>query len=115
MAPTVCVAEFPIVGTTVNTYVRRRRRSQNRINITKRQTFPLEQILQNGTIIETSLTSRENCLRKLKYMNMIPNCSIPDKNTKHATNTNEYCKKLLMPKKEKSFAPYYAWQRFVRN
>ncbi|KAM0728991.1 hypothetical protein ACS0PU_004345 [Formica fusca] len=101
MAPTICVAEFPMVGTTVNTYIHRRRRSQNGINTAKRQKFSLEQmILQIGTIIETSLTSRENYLRRLEYMNMIPNCSIPDKSTKHPTNTNEYYKKLVTPRKD---------------
>lgn len=99
MAPTICVAEFPMVGTTVNTYVRRRR-SQNGINIIKRQTFALEQmILQIGTIIETSLTSRENCLRKLEYTNTIPNCAIPNKSTKHLTNMNEHYRKLVAPRK----------------
>lgn len=56
-------------------------------------------ILQIGTIIETSLTPRENYLRRLEYMNMIPNCSIPDKSTKDPTNTNEYYKKLVTPRK----------------
>ncbi|XP_050454787.1 LOW QUALITY PROTEIN: uncharacterized protein LOC126853234 [Cataglyphis hispanica] len=101
MAPTICVAEFPMVGTTVNTYVHRRRRSQNGISTAKRQTFSLEQmILHIGTIIETSLTSGEKCSQKLEYTNMIPNCSIPDKSTKHSTNTNECCRKLVTSKKD---------------
>jgi len=78
MAPTVCEAEFPMAGTTINTFVYRRQRSQNGV---KRRSFAREQMLlfRTRTINETPLTSRENSLQKLE--STISNCSIQERNT----------------------------------
>ncbi|EZA52714.1 hypothetical protein DMN91_001961 [Ooceraea biroi] len=86
MAPNICVTEFPMAelnngsnGTTVHTYVRRRQRSQNVASV-RRRTLALEQmLLRSGPIAETSLASRENCSRGLKYTNAVRNQSISDK------------------------------------
>lgn len=96
MAPTVCEAEFPMAGTTINTYVYRRQRPQNGV---KRRSFAREQMLlfRTRTINETPLTSRENCLQKIE--STIPNCSIPEKSSKLPTTVDEDYKKYIMAKK----------------
>lgn len=98
MAPTVCETEFPMAGTTINTYVYRRRRPQNGI---KQRSFAREQMLlfRTRTINETPLTSRENSLQKLESTSTIPNCPIPEGSSKLSTNTDEDYERYVVAKK----------------
>lgn len=85
MVPTVCVAEFPVTGTTVTLRAcRRRRRSEND---TKRRRFALEEMLRTGTIVETLLSPRENCSRRLDYA--VPDCSVADGSGEYPTSADD--------------------------
>ncbi|EGI70172.1 hypothetical protein G5I_00930 [Acromyrmex echinatior] len=94
MAPTVCIAEFPMaMGTTVSLRIRYRRGSQSSI---KRRRFALEQMLRTGTIVETFLPPHENCeSRRLDYPDTISDCSVVDRNAEYATNVDEDYKRLV--------------------
>jgi len=85
-----------MAGTTINTFVYRRQRSQNGV---KRRSFAREQMLlfRTRTINETPLTSRENCLQKPE--STIPNCIIPEKSSKLSTNVDEDYVRYIMAKK----------------
>jgi len=97
MAPTVCVAEFPMAtGTVVNARVRRRRGSQNG---TKRQRFALEEMLRTGTIVETFLPSRESCLRRLNHTDTVPNCYVANRSAEYP-NADEDYKRLVAERRK---------------
>ncbi|KYM94202.1 hypothetical protein ALC62_15157 [Cyphomyrmex costatus] len=99
MAPTICVAEFPMAtGTTVSSRVRYRRGSQSGM---KRRRFALEEMLRTGTIVETLLLPHDNCeLRRLDYANTISDCSVVDRSAEYATNTVEDYKRLVAERKD---------------
>ncbi|KYQ49618.1 hypothetical protein ALC60_11319 [Trachymyrmex zeteki] len=94
MAPTVCIAEFPMAtGTTVSSRVRYRRESQSGM---KRRRFALEEMLRTGTIVETLLPPYENCeLRRLDCLDTISDCSVVDRSAGYATNVDEDYKRLV--------------------
>ncbi|KYN14157.1 PREDICTED: uncharacterized protein LOC108766076 isoform X2 [Trachymyrmex cornetzi] len=96
MAPTVCIAEFPMaMGTTVSSRVRYRRGFQSGM---KRRRFALEsqQMLRTGTIAETLLPPHENCeSRRLDYPDTISDCSVVDRSAEYATNVDEDCNRLV--------------------
>ncbi|XP_012063769.1 PREDICTED: uncharacterized protein LOC105627097 [Atta cephalotes] len=94
MAPTVCIAEFPMaMGTTVNSRIRHRRGSQSGI---KRRRFALEQMLRTGTIVETLLPPHKNCeSRRLDSPDTISDCSVVDRSAEYATNVDENYKRLV--------------------
>ncbi|KAL6264823.1 hypothetical protein P5V15_004918 [Pogonomyrmex californicus] len=97
MAPTICIAEFPMAGTTVSTNIHRRRRSQNG---TKRRRFALEEMLRTGTIVETFLPSRENCSRRLDCADAVSDCSIADKSGRCSTNMDEHYRRLVAERRK---------------
>ncbi|XP_071557779.1 uncharacterized protein [Temnothorax nylanderi] len=88
MAPTICVAEFPMAGTTVSTLVRRRRGSENGA---KRRRLALEEMLRTGTIVETLVPPREHCSRRLDHADTVPNCSVvkADRSEEYPMNVDE--------------------------
>lgn len=99
MVPTICVAEFPMVGTTVRALTPHRR-GRNGSSM-KRRRFALKEMLRTGTIVVTLLPSREHCLRRLTYADAIPNCSIEaDRSEKHPTNEDKSYKKFVAKRKK---------------
>lgn len=98
MPPTVCLAEFPTAGSTVNAYVCRRQRLQNGANI-KLQMLALDQTLRTGIIGETLLTSRIISSLKLECTNTIPECHVIDKSERFSINANEHYRKLVTARK----------------
>jgi len=94
MAPTVCIAEFPMaMGTTVSSRIRHRRGSQSGI---KRRRFALEQMLRTGTIVETLLPPHKNCeSRRLDSPDTISDFSVVDRSAEYATNVDEDYKRLV--------------------
>lgn len=98
MAPTVCLAEFPTAGSTVNEYIRRRsQRSQNSAN-NKRRTST-ERTLRSRTISETSVTSRDNFPRRKSECASTSEYSLLDKSRKISTNVDESCRRFVMARR----------------
>lgn len=99
MAPTVCLAEFPMAGSTVSAYVCRRRRTRNVSNI-KRQTSAPEQILRSGTVNEpiSKTSSHDDCSRELDYADAMPDCFVFDKRL--PTNVDENEREKLVSRKK---------------
>lgn len=86
-----------MAGTTVNTYVRRRQRSENAASV-RRRAFALEQmLLRSRPIVETSPTSRENYPREFEYTNTIANRFISQKNFQ---DVDEPCKKFIASRRD---------------
>lgn len=114
MAPTVCVAEFPMTGTTVNALIRRRRRPESSV---KRRRFALEEMLRTGTIVKTLLPPREHSSWRLDYADMVPNYSVreAEESGVHSMNVDESYRKLVAErrkgKKDRDIARYYALSR----
>jgi hypothetical protein len=82
MVPTICIADFPLAGTTVDTvnrwmYVRQQQRPQNIAKV-KPWIFASEQ-MQSRSVSETLPTSRENYLRELENTNTVRNRSMSHK------------------------------------
>ncbi|XP_014479780.1 PREDICTED: uncharacterized protein LOC106747051 isoform X2 [Dinoponera quadriceps] len=99
MPPTVCLAEFPSAGSTVNAYVCRRQRAQNRANF-KRQTLAMEQTLRSEIIGEIPLASRTNRSPKLGCISTVPDCYAIDKSGWFPTHTDEHYRKLVAARKD---------------
>lgn len=102
MAPTICVAEFPMAGTTVNALVRRRRGPESGM---KRRRFALEEILRTGTVVETLLPPREHSSRRLDYANpndTVPNCPVieAEETGEHPTNVDESYRELVVERRK---------------
>lgn len=95
MAPTVCLTELPMTGSTVCPYVCQRQRVQNSTNI-KRQILRLRQMLRNAS--KTPPMSQGNSLWRLEYAN-IEDCFISNRIRDFSTNMDEHTEKLVMAKK----------------
>jgi len=82
MVPTICIADFPLAGTTVDTvnrwmYVRQQQRPQNIAKV-KPWIFASEE-MQSQSVSETLPTSRENYPWELKNTNTVRNRSTSHK------------------------------------
>ncbi|XP_011867089.1 PREDICTED: uncharacterized protein LOC105561595 [Vollenhovia emeryi] len=75
MAPTICVAEFPMAGTAVSTLAPRQ---QGPDDDTTWRIFALQELLRTGTIVEAYLPPDEHCSQRLACADTAPNCSVAE-------------------------------------
>lgn len=60
----------------------------------------MEEMLQSGTIVETLVSPRENCSRRLGYADTVPDCSIADIDGEYPMNVDEDYRKLVAERRK---------------
>lgn len=96
MAPTICVAEVPMAGTTLCTYSCRQQRSQN--GVKRRSLIRERMLLRAGTTVSSS-SSCENHSQRLECTDTVPHCSIPDKSSTRPSSVDEQFRRLIATRK----------------
>ncbi|XP_020299406.1 uncharacterized protein LOC109863551 [Pseudomyrmex gracilis] len=97
MAPTICVAEVPMAGTTLCTYSCRQPRSRN--GVRRRTLIRDRMLLRAGTTVSPS-SSCENHSQRLECTDTVPHCSIPDESRTLPSCVDEHFRRLIATRKD---------------